>query len=169
MIVNDVTELLNTRGAITDQVTEFHKAFGAYSGQIPSADVPDEVVRLRMELIAEEAREAILAMGEKDIHEIAKELADLVYVTFGTAIAYGIDLEDVVTEVHRSNMTKIPVDGQPLYREDGKVLKPDTYKAPDLETVLHRQLQIKVAEMVIRQMAESEQKAREIREGMGVQ
>lgn len=66
---------------------------------------------------------------------LAKELADLLYVTYGTADIYGIDLDSVFEEVHRSNMSKLGEDGKPVYREDGKVLKGPNYHEPDLSFV----------------------------------
>jgi len=44
--------------------------------------------------------------------EIAQELGDLVYVAYGAALAYGIDLDAVIEEVHRANMSKLGDDGQ---------------------------------------------------------
>jgi len=63
----------------------------------------------------------------------------IVYVAYGAAIVYGIDLDAVFAEVHRSNMTKLDADGRVIYREDGKVLKSDRYTPPDIAGVLSRQ------------------------------
>ncbi|MDX3260813.1 MazG nucleotide pyrophosphohydrolase domain-containing protein [Streptomyces sp. MI02-2A] len=63
---------------------------------------------------------------------LAKELADLLYVIYGTADLLEIPLEAVFAEVHRSNMSKVRPDGTVLRREDGKVLKPDTYREADV-------------------------------------
>src|SRR5574338_519877 len=104
------------------KVREFHEAFG-----MPVADRPGMVTpgrrELRIDLIEEEAYEVGDAMKEEDLAHIAKELADLLYVTYGAAIEYGINLDEVFDEVHRSNMSKLDVDGKPKYRADGKVLK----------------------------------------------
>jgi predicted HAD superfamily Cof-like phosphohydrolase len=70
---------------------------------------------------------------------IADALADIVYVVYGTALTYGIDLDSAVREVHRSNMSKLGSDGKPLIRDDGKVLKSEQYFPPDLESVVGRQ------------------------------
>ena len=61
-----------------------------------------------------------------------KELADLIYVTYGYAATYGWDLDEAVRRVHVSNMSKLGVDGKPLKRPDGKVLKGANYRKPDL-------------------------------------
>ena len=60
-----------------------------------------------------------------------KELADLVYVCFQYAAAAGWELDEALDRVHQSNLSKL-VDGKPLKREDGKVLKGPNYKPPTL-------------------------------------
>lgn len=67
--------------------------------------------------------------------KLAKELADLVIVTYGTAISLGIDLDEAVRRVHESNMSKLGPEGLPLYREDGKVLKGPDYREPSMKGV----------------------------------
>ena len=64
-----------------------------------------------------------------------KELADLQYVLSGMVVALGIPMEEVFDRVHNSNMSKL-VNGKPLKREDGKVLKGPNYKKPDLSDLL---------------------------------
>lgn len=95
---------------------------------------------LRYDLMAEELREIDQAMADvyskKDLPALAKELADLLYVTYGTAVAYGIDIDRVFREVHESNMSKLDSSGKPIYREDGKVLKSFNYKQPNLDWML---------------------------------
>jgi predicted HAD superfamily Cof-like phosphohydrolase len=68
-----------------------------------------------------------------DPKKLTKELADLLYIVYGTAVTFGLPLEEVFTEVHRSNMSKLGADGKPLYRADGKVLKGPNYQEPDLD------------------------------------
>ena len=65
-----------------------------------------------------------------------KELADLIYVTYGYAATYGWDLDEAVRRVHVSNMSKLGVDGKPLKRPDGKVLKGANYQKPDLSDLV---------------------------------
>lgn len=67
--------------------------------------------------------------------ELAKELADLLYVVYGTAEELGIPLEEVFQAVHQSNMSKVWDDGKVHYNEFGKVLKPPTYVKPDLSFI----------------------------------
>ena len=67
--------------------------------------------------------------------ELAKELADLLYVVYGTAEELGIPLEEVFEAVHQSNMSKVWDDGRVHYNEFGKVMKPPTYVKPDLSFI----------------------------------
>lgn len=116
-------------------VQEFHKQFEIHVSPTPS--IPDEPTQiLRKRLIQEEFDELQEAMREKDLSSIAKELADLLYVVYGTAVSLGIDMEPVFREVHRSNMSK--VGGHK--REDGKWVKPPTYSPAQLDDLLAAQM-----------------------------
>ena len=116
-------------------VQEFHKQFEIHVSPTPS--IPDEPTQiLRKRLIQEEFDELQEAMHEKDLPSIAKELADLLYVVYGTAVSLGIDMEPVFQEVHRSNMSK--VGGHK--REDGKWVKPPTYSPAQLDGLLAAQM-----------------------------
>ena len=86
--------------------------------------------------MAEETGEFLAASEQGDLVAIADALADIVYVAYGTALTYGIDLDSVLREVHRSNMSKLGADGQPLLRPDGKVLKSDRYRPPDIASII---------------------------------
>jgi len=82
----------------------------------------------------EELREFGEAARHRDLPEIADALADLIYVTLGTAITYGIDLRPVWDEVQRANMAKV---GGPK-REDGKQLKPEGWEPPNIKKALQQ-------------------------------
>ena len=98
---------------------------------------PEEhIQRLRIDLIEEELDELHLGIDNQDIVEVADALTDLLYVVYGAGQALGIDLDECFQEVHQSNMSKLGEDGRVIKREDGKVLKPDTYFPPDLKSVL---------------------------------
>jgi predicted HAD superfamily Cof-like phosphohydrolase len=133
-------------------VEAFHRSFG-----LPVADrttIPHvKRVLLRQRLIEEEYKEVQeeleriirrlnngtyrnAAMVYEDIANLAKELSDLRFVAFGTDVEFGIPGEAVDLEVYRSNMSKLWPDGSPRHRHDGKVLKPPTYRAPDIMQVL---------------------------------
>jgi NTP pyrophosphatase (non-canonical NTP hydrolase) len=84
---------------------------------------------LRLMLVKEEYAEVLSATDEENL---IKELADLVYVTYGYASTFGWNLDEAVRRVHASNMSKLDEDGQPIFRADGKVLKGPNYKEPYL-------------------------------------
>ncbi len=121
-------------------VGEFHTRFGLHRQARPDADVGSRLAALRVSLLEEEVSEFAQATADRDIVESADALADIVYVAYGAAITYGIDLDAVLEEVHCSNMTKLGDDGKPIYREDGKVIKPAAFRPPDIRSVLSRQL-----------------------------
>jgi len=86
-------------------------------------------MELRRELVMEEANEVRTAESPE---ELTKELADLLYVTIGFAVTFGLPLVEVFERVHQSNMSKLGEDGKPIYREDGKVMKGPNYQPPQL-------------------------------------
>ena len=134
-------------------VAEFHGAFNLPNrlGQ-GKPDAMHERTELRKDLIGEEFDEFLeshqtVYVGSSRLgfyHELvgvdtvayADALADLIYVCFGAGIEAGIDLNMVLRDVHRSNMSKLDADGRPIYREDGKVLKGPHYSAPNIKEVL---------------------------------
>jgi len=92
----------------------------------------DKIVKLRYDLIKEELDEFAQAIKDRDITEVADSLTDILYVTYGAGIAFGIDLDKCFDEVQRSNMSKLGEDGKPIYNENGKVMKGPNYFQPDL-------------------------------------
>lgn len=122
---------------MTDEQTmvqEFHRTFDILIQAAP-ANVTDETKQLRIRLIQEEFDELKESMGAGDLASVAKEMADLLYVVYGTAVSYGIDMKPVFQEVHRSNLSKIG--GHK--RADGKWIKPPTYSPARLEPILDAQ------------------------------
>lgn len=116
-------------------VKEFQTAVGQNVGQAPA--FPDDKERcLRIKLLEEEFNEYLHGESKDDLENIAKELADIVYIVCGTAISYGIPLDRVFDEVHRSNLSKL-VDGKPIRRDDGKILKPEGWTPPDIKKILY--------------------------------
>lgn len=130
-----------------DKVKDFHEAFGVATRN--EFDNNDELIDLRLSLIDEEYEELTNEFhsiylpgkgwfydgGNIDKKRVAKELADLLYVVYGFAATFGIDVDRVFNEVHKSNMSKLDEDGKPVYREDGKILKGPLYKEPDLNFI----------------------------------
>lgn len=102
-----------------------------------SAEMPDEKIqKLRINLIEEELNELKEAIENKNMVEIADALTDILYVTYGAGAAFGIDLDECFKEIHNSNMSKLDKSGNPIYREDGKILKGPLYFEPDLKKII---------------------------------
>ena len=97
------------------------------------AGFPNEkITSLRYDLIKEELDELKEAMENKDIKEVADALTDILYVTYGAGHAFGVDLDKCFEEVQNSNMSKLDLDGKPIYNDKGKVMKGPNYFKPDL-------------------------------------
>jgi predicted HAD superfamily Cof-like phosphohydrolase len=130
------------------KVQHFHNVFQQNAPKFMELDVSTRLtdanmynlLELRKKLIREESKEVDdeLAALVPDITKIAKELADLLYVTYGCADMLGIPLDDVFEEVHQSNMSKLDDAGNPVFREDGKILKSKNYREADVKVVLDR-------------------------------
>lgn len=148
-------------------VKAFHEAFGHPVHQRPT--VPScEDVRLRLALILEEfielteactksesstvealtthlhhAMDRVRALQADDIQvdlvEVADALTDINYVTYGAGHCFGVDLDACMQVVQASNMSKLGVDGKPIYNEHGKIMKGPNYQPPDLTQVLQCQ------------------------------
>ena len=122
-------------GTNFELVEDFMEAMGQEVNVVPTFP-EEEIQRLRLDLIEEELDELHYAIDNKDMVEIADALGDLLYVVYGAGHAFGIDLDECFKEIHASNMSKLGPDGKPIKREDGKVLKPDTFFPPDLKSIL---------------------------------
>jgi len=92
----------------------------------------DKIISLRYELIKEELEEFKDAIDKKDIKEVADALTDILYVTYGAGHAFGINLDKCFEEVQNSNMSKLGLNGKPIYNDKGKVMKGPSYFKPDL-------------------------------------
>jgi len=118
-----------------EKVKEFMTTFGQEVKN--KAEFPNEkIVDLRKKLIDEEFNELKDAINENDLIEVADALTDILVVTYGAGVAFGIDLDKCFKEVHRSNMSKLSEDGKPIYNEFGKVMKGPNYFKPNLKQYL---------------------------------
>lgn len=114
-----------------DQVREFHEKFGV------DVAVNFQAIRdgeFRSRLLLEECLETTDAIKAGDLTEAIDGLCDLIYVAYGAALTFGVDLEPYFDEVHRSNMEK--EGGQ--RRGDGKIMKPPGWLAPRIDEMLYR-------------------------------
>jgi predicted HAD superfamily Cof-like phosphohydrolase len=133
-----------------EKVRAFHKAFGLDL----DAPVTERLIKLRDNLIEEEIEEldeetvtretdinsvfydVPLSYADKITPNMIKELADVLYVVYGFAATFGINIDTAFNRVHESNMSKLGEDGKPIYREDGKALKGPNYKPPIMEDLV---------------------------------
>ena len=117
-----------------NKVRQFMEAFEQEVKDKP--EWPDEdTVNLRVDLIEEEYDELKQAIYSHNgsMTDVADALSDILYVVYGMAHSFGIDIDNCFREVHVSNMSKLGEDGKPIYREDGKVIKGPNYKPPNLD------------------------------------
>lgn len=121
---------------VVKDVRAFVKKFGFWREPYPR--LPPLAERNRaIGLFIEEASELIEAEATGDLVGVADAVCDVLYVTVGLAETFGIDLPPVWEEVHASNMRKT---GGAM-REDGKLLKPDGWRGPDVAGMIHRQIE----------------------------
>ena len=115
-----------------EKVKQFMNTFGQEVKDKP--EFPnDKIVDLRIKLIEEELQELKDAIKENNLIEVADALTDILVVTYGAGIAFGINLDKCFEEVHRSNMSKLSAEGKPIYNEYGKVMKGPNYSKPNLK------------------------------------
>ena len=114
-----------------ERVKRFMETFGQETRE-KAAFPNDKTTTLRLNLIKEELNELNLAIKKKDLREVADALTDILYVTYGAGHAFGINLDKCFQEVQNSNMSKLGLDGKPIYDEKGKVMKGPKYFKPDL-------------------------------------
>lgn len=121
-----------------EAVKDFHKAYKLGFLESPRADLGLEKNLLRYKLMREENEEYLDAANRNDLVEVADALGDLLYILCGTIIEHGLQhkIEEVFDEIQRSNMSKLGSDGEPIYRDDGKVLKGPNYFKPDIKRIL---------------------------------
>ncbi len=122
----------------TDAVTAFHTAFKIGHRETPKADLGTAKNTLRFNLMKEENEEYLEAAQNNDLVEVADALGDMLYILCGTMIEHGLQskITEVFDEIQNSNMSKLGADGQPIYREDGKVLKGPNYFKPNIADIL---------------------------------
>jgi predicted HAD superfamily Cof-like phosphohydrolase len=125
---------------IIGAVETFHDSFGIENHYELKSDLTAKEVQLRFDLMKEENEEYLEAALNNDIVEIADALGDQLYILCGTILRHGLQdkIVEVFEEIQRSNMSKLDADGNPIYREDGKVLKSDRYFKPNIAAILNK-------------------------------
>lgn len=121
-------------------VEQFHISFGLGVSKKPMADLGEAKNLLRFNLMDEENKEYLEAANEGDLIEVADALGDMLYILCGTILEHGMQykIEEVFEEIQRSNMSKLGEDGNPIYREDGKVMKGPNYFKPDIQSIMDK-------------------------------
>ncbi len=114
-------------------VKDFHNKFGFTVNNTPTL-IDAELGQIRHYHTEKELEELEAAILDNDLVEIADALADLLYFVYGTGVAYGLDLETIFAEVHRSNMSK----ERPLGGGDRKAVKGNNYSPPDIESIISK-------------------------------
>ena len=118
------------------KVNEFMQKFKQEVKSKPT--FPDEnIIKLRINLIKEEFLELEEALNKRSIEETADALTDILYVTYGAGHAFGIDLDKCFDEVQKSNMSKLDKFGNPIYNDQGKVMKGPLYFKPNFKKILN--------------------------------
>lgn len=127
------------------QVEEFQKTFKQPVGEVVNI-IPHSRALLRFNLMKEENEEYLDAINEGDTIEIADALGDMLYILCGTIIEHGMQskIEEVFDEIHRSNMSKLGEEGNPILREDGKILKGKNYFKPNIKKIMEKGEQLEI-------------------------
>ena len=128
------------------EALSFRETFGQpIVGSIDTST--EELLKLwdmQIDLIEEECGELFDAADviQQDVENVGKrenllkELSDLVFVCSQFAACFGLDLDEALARVFESNLSKLDEQGNPIYREDGKVLKGPNYCPPDLKSLV---------------------------------
>ena len=148
MILREHTLRKLTKNTMTrlQEALQFRETFGQpIIGQMDvSTDELRKLWDMQIDLIEEECGEFFDAAevattemeNERKRENILKELSDLVFVCYQFAACFGLDLDEAMTRIFKSNMSKLDERGNPIYREDGKVLKGPFYRQPDLHSLV---------------------------------
>ncbi len=121
-----------------ESVKLFHETYQLGYSETPKSTLGEAKNFLRFNLMKEENEEYLQAANDGNLVEIADALGDMLYILCGTIIEHGLQhkIEAVFEEIQRSNMSKLGMDGKPIYREDGKVMKGPNYFQPDIQKIL---------------------------------
>ena len=121
------------------QVKEFHEKFLQDMNNTPELLSIGES-RLRYALMKEENQEYLEAAKDEDIIEVLDACADQLYILCGTILKHGLQnmIVPAFNLVHANNMNKLGPDGKPIFREDGKIIKPEGFQKVELKTLFEK-------------------------------
>lgn len=120
-------------------VHHFHETFKIGNADAPTL-IDEKDYTLRYNLIKEENDEYLEACKNGDLVEIADAIGDQLYILFGTICKHGLQhkIEEVFNEIQLSNLSKLDENGNPIFREDGKILKSNLYFRPNIKDILEK-------------------------------
>tara|TARA_Y100000814_G_scaffold137825_1_gene99894 strand:- start:45 stop:434 length:390 start_codon:yes stop_codon:yes gene_type:complete len=123
-----------------EQVKEFAETFNIEYSDDMNINIDESTIDLRFRLMQEENLEYLEAAKNKDIIEVADALGDILYILCGTILTHGLQhkIVEVFNEIQRSNMSKLDINGKPVFREDGKILKGPNYFQPNIKEILEK-------------------------------
>ena len=123
-----------------NHVAKFHDVVQIGNELAPISKVGKSTYSLRYNLMKEENDEYLEACENHDLVEIADALGDQLYILCGTILKHGLQhkIEEVFEEIQKSNMSKLDAAGNPIFREDGKILKGENYFKPNIKTILEK-------------------------------
>lgn len=122
---------LYPRSTTAEMIRECHARFGEV--EHPPQLISERRAAHRLRMLREEVDELADWIDAGDLVKIADALGDIEYVLHGTAFAYGVPLDEVTAEIHRSNMTK---SFEGAEGEDVKLIKGAHYEPPNLDPIL---------------------------------
>ncbi len=131
---------MDTKKPLFDKIMDvhhFHETFKIGNANEPTL-IDEKDYTLRYNLIKEENDEYLEACQNGDLVEIADAIGDQLYILFGTICKHGLQhkIEEVFNEIQLSNLSKLDEDGNPIFREDGKILKSNLYFRPNIKDIL---------------------------------
>ena len=123
-----------------EKVKEFADTFNIKYSDDMNVNIDESTIDLRFRLMQEENLEYLEAAKNKDIVEVADALGDILYILCGTILTHGLQhkIVEVFNEIQRSNMSKLDINGKPVFREDGKILKGPNYFQPNIKEILEK-------------------------------
>ena len=122
------------------KVEDLHKKFTLPVRENPSL-IPKNEFEFRYQLIKEEMEEYHFACENQDLPAVADALGDMLYALYGTVVHHGLQdkIQDIFDEIHASNMSKLDDNGNPILREDGKIIKSSNYFKPKISSILEKE------------------------------
>ncbi len=133
---------METKKPLFDKIMDvhhFHETFKIGNANEPTL-IDEKDYTLRYNLIKEENDEYLDACKNGDLVEIADAIGDQLYILFGTICKHGLQhkIEEVFNEIQQSNLSKLDENGNPIFREDGKILKSNLYFRPNIKSILDK-------------------------------